>query len=126
MSLFPEICNKASPKTRAFTSAPLPFIGQKRFMIKFLLPLLHSIAKEKIIDKDTIFVDVFGGSGLIAHHIKLNFSNHRVIWNDFDNYAERLSHIDETNELLKKIINITKIYPNKHRIKNEDKAKILA
>ena len=37
-----------------------------------------------------VFLDLFGGSGLLSHHLKCRYPNNRVVWNDFDNYAERL------------------------------------
>ena len=49
------------------------------------------------------FVDVFGGSGLLAHNIKRAFPNRRVIWNDFDDYQSRLDNVAITNEILSKL-----------------------
>lgn len=79
--------------------APLPFIGQKRNFIQYLQPLLKKHFANKG-DGWTI-IDVFGGSGLLAHVSKYTLPNARVIYNDFDDYSQRLKHIDDTNRLRK-------------------------
>lgn len=43
--------------------------------------------------------DTFGGSGLLSHVAKQLKPKARVIYNDFDGYAERLAHIDDINAL---------------------------
>ena len=65
---------------------PLTFQGNKKNLLKPFLKVLHSYN----ITPGTIFVDVFGGSGLISHHLKQNYPQNRVIWNDFDDFAHRL------------------------------------
>jgi len=77
-----------------FKNAPLPFMGQKRRFLKKV--------KEVLADhpEHSVYVDLFGGSGLLSHTIKANFPNARVIYNDFDNYRFRLAHIQKTNVLL--------------------------
>lgn len=72
-----------------YKTAPLPFMGQKRNFLK----KIKAVLSEKKIDKDTVFIDVFGGSGLIAHNVKTWYEDNEVIWNDFDNYQERLDNI---------------------------------
>lgn len=44
-------------------------------------------------------IDTFGGSGLLSHVAKQLKPKARVIYNDFDGYAERLTHIDDINAL---------------------------
>lgn len=44
-------------------------------------------------------VDAFGGSGLLSHTAKQLKPKARVIYNDFDDYSERLKHIDDINRL---------------------------
>ncbi|MDP0299426.1 hypothetical protein [Glaesserella parasuis] len=44
-------------------------------------------------------VDVFGGSGLLSHTAKQLKPQARVIYNDFDHYAERLRYIPDINQL---------------------------
>ena len=65
---------------------PLAFQGNKKNLLKPFLKVLHSYN----ITRDIIFVDVFGGSGLLSHHLKQNYPQNRVIWNDFDDFKHRL------------------------------------
>lgn len=83
---------------KVYHSAPMPFLGQKRFFLKDF----RNVLKQNITDSGEgwTIVDVFGGSGLLAHNAKRLFPQARVIFNDFDHYAERLKHIDKTNHLL--------------------------
>ena len=56
---------------------------------------------------------MFGGSGLLAHTAKRAKPKARVIYNDYDNYSERLANIDSTNALRREMIEIfsgTNIY----------------
>ena len=46
---------------------------------------------------------MFGGSGLLAHTAKRAKPKARVIYNDYDNYSERLANIDSTNALRREI-----------------------
>lgn len=77
--------------------APLPFLGQKRNQIKNIREVL------KLFDDNATYVDVFGGSGLLSQIISEEKPYANVIWNDFDNYKERLDGISDTNELLEQI-----------------------
>ncbi len=80
-----------------FKQAPLPFIGQKRMFLKHFSQILNDN-----IDGDGegwTIVDVFGGSGLLSHTAKQLKPQARVIYNDFDNYSERLQHIPDINQL---------------------------
>ncbi|QWA38873.1 DNA adenine methylase [Chryseobacterium sp. ZHDP1] len=82
---------------REYTKAPLPFQGQKRnFLKKFKEVLKHY-------HEDSIYIDLFGGSGLLSHTIKQFYPKSKVIYNDFDNYKERLENITKTNHLLSDI-----------------------
>lgn len=49
---------------------------------------------------DTVFVDLFGGSGLLSHIAKRTKPQATVVYNDFDNYRHRLHHIPQTNRLI--------------------------
>ena len=83
-----------SEKKKIFTTAPLPFMGQKRKFLKQFRPaLLHY-------SETATYVDLFGGSGLLSHTIKNYYPNATVIYNDYDNYQERLENIDKTNQLI--------------------------
>ena len=56
--------------------APLPFVGQKRMFAR------HFIEVIKQYPAGTVFVDLFGGSGLLSHitkhlHPEWNYGNRR-------------------------------------------------
>lgn len=80
-----------------FLSAPLPFIGQKRMLLK---QFKESI---KVFNDKTIFVDLFGGSGLLSHTTKQLRPECTVIWNDYDNYSRRIENIPRTNLLMAEV-----------------------
>lgn len=93
-----------------YNQPPLPFMGNKRNMLKHIKAVLETMQEDGQIDSETIFIDCFGGSGLISHNIKQWYPSNRVIWNDYDNYQERLNHLDTTEQLrqeMAKIINDT-------------------
>lgn len=58
------------------------------------------------ITKETIFYDVFGGSGLLAHETKRQFQNNEVIWNDYDDFQSRLDMLEKTEALRLKLVQI--------------------
>ena len=68
-------------------SAPLPFVGQKRMFAKEFIKVLEQFPE------DTVFVDLFGGSGLLSHIAKRSKPDATVVYNDFDNYRFRLKNI---------------------------------
>ena len=82
--------------TKNYKAAPLPFIGQKRLFLKDFKAMLAEIEGD---GEGWTIVDVFGGSGLLAHTAKRAKPKARVIYNDYDNYSERLANIDSTNAL---------------------------
>lgn len=82
---------------KTFTSAPLPFQGQKRKFIKSFREVIATLPD------DAIIVDLFGGSGLLAHTAKRVKPDAMVIYNDFDGYANRLLHVGQTNALLDRL-----------------------
>lgn len=79
---------------KMYLSAPLPFVGQKRMFAKEFIKVLEQFG-----DK-TVFVDLFGGSGLLSHITKCKRPDATVVYNDFDGYRERLRAIPQTNALL--------------------------
>lgn len=84
-----------------YLSAPLPFVGQKRmFAQKF-----KEVLKEY--PDNSVFVDLFGGSGLLSHITKREKPNATVIYNDYDNYRMRLNDINRTNALLSDLRKLT-------------------
>ncbi|EFX90475.1 hypothetical protein HMPREF0027_2471 [Actinobacillus ureae ATCC 25976] len=61
---------------------------------------------------------MFGGSGLLSHTAKRKKPLARVIYNDFDGYAERLKHIKNANKLRQEIFKIVDgIIPKKQAVK---------
>lgn len=79
---------------KMYLSAPLPFVGQKRMFAKEFMKVLEQYPD------GTLFVDLFGGSGLLSHITKSLKPHSTVIYNDFDNYRFRMKHIPQTNQLL--------------------------
>lgn len=106
-------------KNNKFTQAPLPFMGQKRKFLKAFKNALNGYPK------DAIYIDLFGGSGLLSHTVKNHYPNATVIYNDFDNYRERLNAIPQTNELLAKIRLMLNTWPKDKRITECTKQKLL-
>ena len=49
---------------KMYLSAPLPFMGQKRMFAKEFIKVLE------LFPDNTVFVDLFGGSGLLSHITK--------------------------------------------------------
>nr|DAI27561.1 MAG TPA: DNA adenine methylase [Caudoviricetes sp.] len=105
-----------------FNRAPLPFQGQKRNFIKQFNELIKD---EFCRYRNGVFIDAFGGSGLLSHNIKQIYPNARVIYNDYDGYCERLEHIEETNEILRAITPIYEKYGKDRSISPEDKVLII-
>ena len=81
-------------KQKLYLSAPLPFVGQKRMFAKEFIKVLEQFPE------NAVFVDLFGGSGLLSHIAKNQKPNAKVVYNDFDNYLYRLDAIPNTNALL--------------------------
>ncbi|AFR36540.1 DNA methyltransferase [Riemerella anatipestifer] len=82
-------------KTRKqWKSAPLPFQGQKRGFIR------HFSQAVKEYPNNAIYIDLFGGSGLLSHTVKCVHPNAKVIYNDYDNFRKRLEAIPKTNQIL--------------------------
>lgn len=78
-----------------FTSAPLPFQGQKRMFIREFSHVLQATFSDT-----SLFVDLFGGSGLLSRTVKDTLPHAHVVYNDYDHYTRRLAHIPQTNALL--------------------------
>jgi site-specific DNA-adenine methylase len=81
-------------KVKRFTQAPLPFQGQKRRFLKQFEGIVQTLPD------DAVFVDLFGGSGLLSHTVKRIKPEATVVYNDYDNFSERLHRVNETNLLL--------------------------
>lgn len=99
-------------------SAPLPFVGQKRMFAREYIKVLEQF-------KDcTVFVDLFGGSGLLSHITKRMRPDAKVVYNDFDNYRKRLENIPRTNLLLADFRRIAEGVPRHKPITREARERI--
>ncbi|WP_019672324.1 DNA adenine methylase [Psychrobacter lutiphocae] len=109
-------------KPKLFSKAPLPFVGQKRNFLK----AFRSVITDNIINEGCgwTIIDVFGGSGLLANNAKHLLPNARVIYNDFDNYSNRLSNLADTNRLLILLTDVLSNSPRGKKISDRVKAKV--
>ncbi len=103
-----------------YTQAPLPFQGQKRRFVKYLKEVL-----QKDYNDSYVFIDLFGGSGLLSHTVKTVYPNAKVVYHDFDNYRQRLAVVSQTNNILDKLRVILKDYPRGKRIVGPQRDKVL-
>jgi hypothetical protein len=110
---------KTKSKMKNFNQSPLPFQGQKRrFQTSFKEAL-------KGFKGAPVFIDLFGGSGLLSHWVKNQYPDAQVIYNDFDDYHLRIANIERTNVLLAQFRIILKDAPVDKVVSNEAKAAIL-
>lgn len=106
-----------------FTCAPLPFQGQKRNFVKQFRAALEELNADGGI---TTIVDLFGGSGLLAHTARRHFPDiRRVIYNDYDDYHVRLENVSRTNRILAELREVLKDYPRGERITSPQRDKVL-
>jgi len=103
---------------KEYLSAPLPFVGQKRMFASEFKKIL------KQYPDDTVYVDLFGGSGLLSHITKREKPDATVIYNDYDNYCKRLKNIPRTNQLLSDFRQIAAGLPRNKLIPKEVQMKI--
>lgn len=76
----------------------LPFRGNKHIWYNKFKEIINNLEYENL-----TVVDVFGGSGLLSHWVKQLKPNYQVIYNDFDNFTQRLEHINETEMIRKRL-----------------------
>lgn len=86
---------------KEYLSAPLPFQGQKRMFASEFKKILKNYPD------DAVYVDLFGGSGLLSHITKCEKPDSTVVYNDFDNYRQRLANVSRTNALLADLRRLT-------------------
>ncbi len=103
---------------KQYLSAPLPFVGQKRMFAKDFIEVL------KQFDGKTVFVDLFGGSGLLSHITKCQRPDATVVYNDYDGYRARLQAIPQTNALLADLRKITKDIPRNKPVRGEARERV--
>ncbi|MCS4534227.1 hypothetical protein [Neisseria montereyensis] len=106
-----------------YSKAPLPFVGQKRNFIKHFVSVLDNIPGD---GEGWTIVDVFGGSGLLAHVAKRVKPAARVIYNDYDDYASRVRAIPDINRLRHIIQGHLAGYSKNQRISDSTKQAIIA
>lgn len=103
-----------------YTQAPLPFQGQKRrFLNDYNKALTYFTPK-------TVFVDLFGGSGLLSHATKQARPDAKVIYNDYDNYHLRIEQIPHTNYLLQSIRKLLEGSPRDKKLNNDKRTEVLS
>jgi methylase of polypeptide subunit release factors len=103
---------------KLYSAAPLPFQGQKRRHVQEFSKIISQI-------NPPLIVDLFGGSGLLSHVAKQTCPKARVIYNDYDNFCERLAHVKQTNEQLRHLRNLLQEYPRNSRITGKLRETIL-
>lgn len=102
-----------------FKKAPLPFQGQKNKWFAQFSEFLDKIeCKASAINKNVCVIDVFGGSGLLSHWSKRLHPSFTVIYNDFDNYSDRIAHIHDVNMMMD---DLHKLFAERDRNKINDK-----
>lgn len=106
--------------TKIYKSAPLPFQGQKRgFLSKYKQVI-------ECLPDDVIIVDLFGGSGLLSRAAKDIKPNATVVYNDYDNYVDRIADIDRTNIIIADIRNVLKGYVKGERLTDKHKSVVMS
>ncbi|MBD5311756.1 MAG: DNA adenine methylase [Bacteroides sp.] len=100
-------------------SAPLPFEGQKRMLAKPFSDIVRQYPA------GTVFVDLFGGSGLLSHITKYYRPESKVVYNDYDNYRQRIDNIPYTNRLLSLIRSMVATCPRHKMITGDVRQDIL-
>lgn len=104
---------------KTYNQSPLPFQGQKRNFVKAFRECLTSY------DDSYTFVDLFGGSGLLSHTVKTVYPIAKVVYNDYDNFKQRLKSVEKTNQLLERLRYTLSNYPRKQLIDAQTKHKVL-
>lgn len=87
-------------KNKAFRPPPLPFSGNKKYWAGELYD------EAALLPSGCTVWDCFGGSGVCARCIKDARPDVRVVWNDFDGYADRLKHMPETECLRRELLRV--------------------
>ena len=106
---------------------PLPFIGNKSLYRSVILQILQTYIPIVSKQQDFSIVDVFGGSGFCAYLARQVFPDEthiHVIYNDYDNYVNRLLKIDQTNRILQQCRDIIKT-PYFKRLTDNEKGECL-
>ncbi|TLD83944.1 hypothetical protein LS70_003810 [Helicobacter sp. MIT 11-5569] len=113
-----------SESIKYFKAPPLPFMGNKKNALKLVESLIKEI-RAKYNEQDLIFLDCFGGSGFLSHTFKYHLPNARVIYNDYDDYLDRVKNAKTTEEILGRISALV-TSPKNAKITEEKKQKIIS
>lgn len=105
--------------SKMYLSAPLPFVGQKRNFVRSFSAVLDKLPE------DAVYVDLFGGSGLLSHVIRRKKPRATVVYNDFDDYRARLAAIPETNAILRTLREVLRDTPPKQRVGPAERERII-
>lgn len=104
---------------KSYNQSPLPFQGQKR---NFVRPFRENL---KRFDDSFTYVDLFGGSGLLSHTVKTVYPKAKVVYNDYDNFKQRLNGIAKTNKLLEQLRIVLANYPRKQVVTGQARADVV-
>ncbi len=97
----------------------MPFQGQKRNFVRQFKEALKSYPD------NAIYVDLFGGSGLLSHTVKQEKPKAKVIYNDYDNFKNRLRAIPATNLIIEELRVILLGYDKKCKLPEPKKQEAL-
>lgn len=92
---------------------PIPFQRNKKLWKNKFINIIKEMGEYDI------YVDLFGGSGILSHWVKHIFPSSTVIYNDFDKYEDRCKQIKETNEILTRCREVCKGLKRKQPIDEE-------
>ena len=97
---------------------PIPFQGNKKLWKKKFIDIIKEMGEYDI------YVDLFGGSGILSHWVKHIYPSSTVIYNDFDKYGDRCKQIKETNEILTRCREVCKDLKKKQPLSEEQTEEI--
>lgn len=106
--------------TKNYFQAPLPFQGQKR---RWNAEFKRALSE---FDNCNVFVDLFGGSGLLSRMVKDVRPDAVVFYNDFDDYHVRIENINRTNALLADLRLLLSDCPDSKLVNTQTRLAILA
>ena len=92
---------------------PIPFQGNKKLWKNKFINIIKEMGEYDI------YVDLFGGSGILSHWVKHIYPSSTVIYNDFDKYEDRCKQIKETNEILTRCRKVCKDLKKKQPLGEE-------
>lgn len=76
---------------------PFPFVGNKHKILNRLDKINFPI------NKDTLIVDVFGGSGLLTSYFNIRYPNNKIIYNDYSKNNKYFISTIKNDDLISRI-----------------------